>query len=129
MKHEVSVEDGIVLAVLSGSISPEGYAAVARDIMSQPGWNPNMRVLIDYSYLDLKEEMGADAHIYAEALVPYRKAMSNCRVACVNSRSVDFGLGRMFQFFVQEFTDLEVGIFYTFEDAMRWLSAGQSEQE
>ncbi len=122
MKHEVSVEDGIVLAVLSGPISPEGYVAVARDIMKLPGWNPGMRVLIDYTYLDLKKEMGADAPTYAEALAPLRKAMGRTRVACVNNRSVEFGLGRMFQVFVQELTDLEVGIFYTFEEAMNWLT-------
>jgi len=121
MKHEVSMEDGIVLAVLSGSISPEGYAAVARDVMKLPGWNPGLRVLIDYTYLDLRNEMGADAPTYAEALVPLRKAMGNSRVACVNHQSVEFGLGRMFQVFVQEMTDLEVGIFYTFEEAMNWL--------
>ena len=122
MKHEVSVEDGIVVAVLSGPISPEGYAAVARDITNLPGWTPSMKVLIDYTYLDLKDEIGDDAPTYAEALVPLRKAMGNARVACVNNRSVDFGLGRMFQVFVHEFTDLNFGIFYTFEEAMAWLA-------
>jgi len=115
------MEDGIVVAVLSGPISPEGYAAVANDIINLPGWNPNIRVLIDYTYLDLKDEIGDDAPTYAEALVPLKKAMGNARVACVNNRCVDFGLGRMFQVFVQEFTDLNFGIFYTFEEAMRWL--------
>jgi hypothetical protein len=123
MKHDISVEDGIVVAVISGPIRPEDYAVVAREIMKLPGWHPGMRVLIDYTCLDLKEEMGADAFTYAEALVPLRQAMGRSRIACVNNRSVEYGLGRMFQVFAQEMTDLEIGIFYTFEEAMNWLTS------
>lgn len=122
MKHEISVEEGIILVIVSGNINPQGYGAVARDIVSLPQWKPGMKILVDYSYLDLKDETGADADVYAQAVFPYKVALGNGRMACVNKNPVDYGLGRMWQISVESYTNVRVGIFYTYEEAMHWLS-------
>ncbi|MFO7569042.1 MAG: hypothetical protein R6W75_04520 [Smithellaceae bacterium] len=122
MKHEISVENGIALVIISGKVSPEGYGLVTRDLVNLPGWKQGGKILIDYSYIDLSDETGETAQLYAQAVAPYRTDLGTGRCACVNINPVDFGLGRVWQFFMEALTDLQIGIFYTFEDAMRWLS-------
>ena len=40
----------------------------------------------------------------------------------INTNPADYGLGRIWQAFMQSMTSLEIGIFYTYEDAMCWLT-------
>ena len=124
MKHEISIEGDIALVIISGKVTPLGYGQVARDLLNRPEWKPGMKTLIDYSYIDLSEETGAAANFFAEALAPYKEALGRGRCACVNSNPADFGLGRIWQIFMEKLTHLQIGIFYSYEDALRWLSEG-----
>ena len=122
MKHDISIQDHIFLIILSGGISPREYGTVAKDLVNLPQWKPGMPVLIDYSYIDLSKETGKDAQQYVQAIAPFRAGLGNGRLACVNTNPADFGLGRIWQSFMELMTDLEVGIFYTYDEAVRWLT-------
>lgn len=123
MKHEISFEDEVVLVILSGSgVSPQAYGAVAHDIVNLPQWKPGMKILIDYSQLDLQNETGADADVYAQAIIPYKTRLGNSRCACVNTSPAEYGLGRMWQYFMNTYTHTRVEVFYSYEEAVRWLS-------
>ncbi|MEE9912114.1 MAG: hypothetical protein K4571_10360 [Deltaproteobacteria bacterium] len=122
MKHSISVQNDVVLVVVSEKANPEGYSLAARDIVNLPEWKTGMKILIEYSHLDLSSLASADAPLYAKAIVPYKEAMGSGRMACVNSKPAYFGMGRMWQVSMEAFTDLQVGIFYTMEEAMSWLS-------
>ena len=122
MKYEISIEDKVVLVIVSGTPSPKEYGWVARDIANLPEWTPGMRVLIDYSYLDLHDEAGTNADLYVQAVIPYKTLLGNTRCACVNTNPIEYGLGRMWQFLMETYTNTQIRIFYTYEEAMRWLS-------
>ncbi len=122
MKYDISFENEFVLIILSGQISPLDYGLVAKDLVNSPLWKPNAPVLIDYSYIDLSSEIGHHAEHYAMAVAPYKDQLGDGRLACVNTNPADYGLGRIWQAFMQSMTSLEIGIFYTYEDAMCWLT-------
>ncbi len=122
MKYEISLEDGIVLIIMSGEVTPAGYGHVARDIVNLPGWKPGMNLLIDYGHVDLSKETGSNAELYAQAIIPWKEKLGDGRCACVNTNPADYGLGRMWQVFMEAYTNLRVGIFYTFAEAIRWLN-------
>jgi hypothetical protein len=128
MKHEISVADEIVLVIMSGGISPEDYGHLAKSIVDLPEWRPTMKLLIDYSRIDFSGETGTNADLYAQAIIPYKSRLGDGRLACVNTNPADYGLGRMWQVFMEAYTNLQVGIFYTFEDALIWLNEPEEDR-
>jgi hypothetical protein len=106
---------------VSGKASVEGYGNAAKAIISSPGWEPGMNLLVNYSDLDLSYVTGDDVKMFAQALYPYKERLGNGSWACVNTKPFDFGLGRMWEVFMQEYSNLDVRIFYNLEDAKRWL--------
>lgn len=124
MKYEIRIEKGFTLVNASGAANAEGCAATAAAIVSSPGWEPGMNILIAYSDLDLSHATDNDLRSFAQAIAPYRNQLGDGLCACVNTKPAGFGLGRIWGVFMQEYSDLDVAIFYDLDDAKRWLTGG-----
>lgn len=128
MKHEISIEKGIVIVRVWDKADSNGYAAAAAAIVSLPDWKPGTPILIDYEDLDLTEATMEDVRTFARGPAQYKKALGHCLCAVVSSKRLDFGLARIWQVFMKMTTDVEVAVFYNFEDAMSWLEYNMKQE-
>ena len=121
MEHEVRFERGIVIVRVWGKADPDGYAETTASIVSLLDWKTGTPILVDYEDLDLTVATIADVRAFAGASARFRKELGHCLCAVVNSKSLDFGMARMWQVFMNIASDVEVAVFYRVEDAMSWL--------
>ena len=121
MNHKIHIQGNLATVRLSRKASVEGFSDTAKAIIASPGWMPGFNILSDYSELDLSQLAGDDMERFAKALSPYRKSLGNGLCACVSTKPLDFGLGRMWEVFMEQHSDLRVCIFYDLEKAQKWL--------
>ncbi len=121
MNSEIHIHGNLATLQLSGKASVEGLYDVVEAIIDSPGWNPGINILCDYSELDLSQLTGDDIERYAKSISPNRKSLGNGLCACVSTKPSDFGLGRMWAVFMEQYSDLRVCIFYDLEKAQKWL--------
>ena len=121
MKHEIHIKEGLATVQVSGRASAEGYGEVAKALVSNSGWESGINILVDYSELDLSQATGDDIERFAQAINPYRKSLGKGLCAIVNTKPLNYGLGRMWEVFMEQYSDLHVCVFYNIDDAKRWL--------
>ncbi len=121
MKHAIQISEGYAAVRVVEEATVEGFAAVAKGIAEAPGWVPGMNILADYQDLDLSHVTKEDIKMFAKMFAPHRKKLGNGLCAIVNAKALDFGLGRMWQAFMESSADLQVNVFYTTDEAKSWL--------
>jgi hypothetical protein len=123
MKHHIQIQEKFALIHVSGTAGPSGFSATAVALLALPEWKPNMNILIDYSDLNLSNVTTRDVDILAQSLAPHREQMGGGFCAIVNTKPLDFGLGRIWQVYMEEYTDLRVAVFYDIDEAKSWLQS------
>ena len=122
MNSKIHIQGNLATVLVSGKASVEGLNDAAKAIIDSPGWIPGINILSDYRELDLSHLTGDDMDRFAKTLSSYRKSLGNGLCACVSTNPLDFGLGRMWEVFMEQHSDLRVCIFYDLEKAQKWLS-------
>lgn len=123
MHHDIEIAGRFARVRVSGKPSAEGFAATANTLVSMPGWHAGMNILVDYRELDLSRLPGYEVKLFARALAPYRAQLGKGRCAVFHTMPVNFGLGRMWEAFMAQYSDLRVGVFYTLDEAQHWVAS------
>lgn len=128
MEFELTwIDSSRVVCRLSGIASAKDYEALLRALTSSPKFEPNVKVLLDFTAVDVSSVTAAGM----EKIAGLRKQLagkSNFRSAMViGPDALKYGLGRMFQSYATAQAEIEVSIFRTFNEGMAWLEAGNAE--
>ena len=121
MKHHIQIQEEFALIHVSGTAGPSGFSSTAVTLLAIPEWKTNMNILIDYSDLNLSHVTTKDVDILAQSLAPHKEQLGSGFCAIVNTKPLDFGLGRIWQVFMEEYTNLRVAVFYDIDEAKNWL--------
>lgn len=128
MNSKIDIQGNLATVHLSGKACVEDLCDVAKAIIASPGWMSGMNILSDYSELDLSQLTGDDIERFAKTLSPDRKRLGNGLCACVSANPQNFGLGRMWEIFMEQNSDLRVCVFYDLKKAQKWL-LGENKNE
>src|SRR5664280_1722674 len=125
MGHEITwggdPEDGCVTTW--GTASIEGLNAWVQEGLSDPRYRPGMHILIDHRQLDWSRLAAADMHERVALFARDAVRLDSARAAVVMRSSVDFGMARMEQAYIDREPELGIAIriFLSIEDARERL--------
>ena len=123
--HEITwegdPEDGCVTTW--GTASIEGLDAWVQEGLSDSRYRPGMHVLIDHRQLDWSRLAPADMHERVALFARDAVRLNSARAAVVMRSSVDFGMARMEQAYIDREPELgiAISIFLSIEDARERL--------
>ena len=106
-----------------GTASIEGLDAWVQEGLSDSRYRPGMHILIDHRQLDWGGLSPADMHERVELFARHAVRLDSARAAVVMRASVDFGMARMEQTYIDLEPELGIAIriFLSLEDAREWL--------
>jgi len=123
MEFEITwVDPTLVVCRTSGVGEVKGYEEFLRAVSSSPEFGPDVSVLMDLTALDISLLTVTDMEELVRLRVRFaaeRKARSAIVVG--KGSPLKYGLGRMFEAFVDSKSDAEFGLFETLDEAMLWL--------
>lgn len=125
MQYKLSSDDGFLVAKTSGDADLPTLDAMAREIVAHPLWTLHRQVLVDHTDLNaasLSTEQ-LRAHVHLNATIRHR--VGNAQVALLVSRSLEFGMVRMWEALVASRWDATTMCFTVREMAIAWLKQGQ----
>lgn len=129
MQYKVAVRDGVCEAVTSGAAEVLKFRELLVSAFRQEGWVRGMPCLFDHSDLDSGPLTVDDVRCIADYCVEFNAEFAHGRVAAVLRRDLEFGLARMWGFFVEGRMHAVIGVFRSREDALQWLKQAPPRQE
>ena len=120
---DFDTEPGTLIGTLSGLASLEGLLAYQAAYLADPRRRPGMKVLTDLRALDPRDLTTDELRAIADSNAMRSERFGSGRSAVVVSEPAAFGLMRMFQAFTED-AGFDQQLFYSMDDARRWLAAG-----
>jgi hypothetical protein len=117
MEHKILFKDGVAYTLVSGKAIPEGFARVVSALVASPEWEPGMTILAEYSELDLSHLSTKGMESLAHAVSPYRTALGSGNCLIVSAQALNYGMGKAWEVYMKQYSDLKVGVYYSIEDA------------
>jgi hypothetical protein len=114
-----------VCVTTSGTASVKGLHAWTEELVGDPRFRPDLRLLLDHRRLDWNQMRPEDIERLAELTAEIASDIGQVYVATVMGRPVDFGIARMEQQHLEshdELQGIELRVFSTIEDARDWLA-------
>jgi hypothetical protein len=121
MEYEIYRSEGLVEVVTHGEGDPKVFQDLLIDVLAHPDWKPGNSILMNHT--DLKGgPLDADKlRMLADIVNASRDKLGSSRMAILTPGSLEFGLGRMWQTFVEDKWDGTSDLFRSKKDAERWL--------
>lgn len=105
----------------SGPATAEGLIAFVNELVADARFRPGMAVLVDHSDLDARPLTGADIRAMADVVIKLDERIGTSRVAILVPNPLTFGYARMYELHAAE-TQLHSRVFYSRDDALKWLA-------
>jgi hypothetical protein len=126
-KARLEKRNAVLTIEASGVADVAGVKSSVKKIAGDPSLNSGKCALCDFRKLDLSKLTGSDVQQIYDFHAPLSRKNGNTPVAVVVSRSIDFGMARMWEAFAGDvYTTHKV--FYSIEEAMDWLRKWQRER-
>ena len=111
-----------ILGIVEGELSYQKYKDSVADLMKFPPYKPGMSVIWDLRRTTSKSLSSQDV----QSVASYSKTLDNTRgnwkAALVIPSLLEYGLGRMFQAWLED-APFALHVCYTIEEAKAWLKA------
>lgn len=122
MEYEIHRGDDFVELVTHGDGDAAVFQALLREALEHESWKPGTSLLIDHSDLNAGPLTVREMATLADMIDAARAALGSSRMAIVAPNDLEFGLGRMWQVFVENRWDGKSMLFRSREEAVRWLA-------
>lgn len=128
MEFEIEwVDESLVICRTSGAASVEGYQAMMETLISQPGFRPGVDLIVDHTNVDVSALTAAEIERVAGLRARFAGDVAGRAAGVVGAGSpMRYGLGRMFEAFLESQPSTKIKVFETVEDAMVWLRGTDS---
>ncbi len=121
MEYDIQIGNGILQVISRGSADAPTFRKCLDDAFGHAQWKQGMSYLFDHSNLDSAPLTIEDVQRIAKDCLHYKDEFGESRLAVVLRRDLEFGLARMWSFFVDGRWDANVGLYRSRDDAMHWL--------
>lgn len=123
MEFEIEwVDPSLVICRTSGVASVEGYQAMMAALTSQPQFQPGVDLIVDHTGADVSALTAAEIEQIADLRARFTGDVAMRAAGVVGPGSpMRYGLGRMFEAFVDSNPGTKITVFETVEEAMTWL--------
>ena len=123
MGYEIEwVDPSLVICRTSGLASVEGYEAMMRALVSDPKFRPGIGLIVDHTNVDVSALTAADIEKVANLRTRFAGNVALRAAGVVGPGSpLRYGLGRMFEAFVELQPGTDIALFETVEEAIAWL--------
>jgi hypothetical protein len=126
-KARLEEQHAILTIEASGVADVASVKSTVKEIAGDPSLNSSKYALCDFRKLDLSRLTGSDIQKIYDFHAPLSRKNGNTPIAVVVSRSIDFGMARMWEAFAGEIYTTHK-VFYSIEEAMNWLHKWQRER-
>jgi hypothetical protein len=110
---------GIVYTTIEGSPSTDEIIGALETLLQSPEYCPGLRGVVDMRGSKL-DSCAVDVRRIADVLIRYRDTIGPSRSAVVVSKTVTYGMTRMFQAYADQ-SSIEVELFHDIDAAREWI--------
>jgi len=123
MEFEIEwVDPSLVICRTSGLASVEGYEAMMRELTSDARFRPGVDLIVDHTNVDVSSLTAADIEQVAGLRARFAGNVAGRAAGVVGPGSpMRYGLGRMFEAYVDSRPGTNVTVFETVEEAIAWM--------
>ncbi|MHB8059915.1 MAG: SpoIIAA family protein [Gaiellaceae bacterium] len=128
MDFEITwIDTSLVICRTSGAASVEGYEAMMEALTSQPQFRPGIDLIVDHTNVDVSALTAAEIEQVAALRAHFVGDVTARAAGVVGPGSpLRYGLGRMFEAFLDSQPGSKIRVFETVEEAMAWLRGTDS---
>ena len=121
MEYEIHQRKGFVEVVTHGDGDVEVFQRIMNEAFSHPDWKPGVSILIDHSNFNAEPLTVDGMKTLAGMVSAARVELASSRMAIVVPGDLQYGLGRMWQVYIEDKWDGASEVFRSREDALGWL--------
>ena len=121
MEYEIHQRSGFVEVVTHGDGDVEVFQELLNEALRHPDWKPGTPILIDHSDLNAGPLTIDGMKRLADMIHAARGELGSSCMAILVPEDLEYGLGRMWQVYVEDKWNGTCEIFRSREDAVGWL--------
>ena len=121
MGFSITHREGYFEVTLSGHPSIDRITDYCNATIHHDKWQPGARVLADDTNITPANVTVAEVRAIADVFGKYRSEYGNARLAVVIANEMQYGMLRMWGVFVEDKWDVETMLFYSRDEALKWL--------
>lgn len=123
MEFEIEwVDPSLVICRTSGVASISSCETMMRALVSEPQFQPGVDVITDQTNVDVSALTGVDIEKLAKIRTELTGSIVGRSALVVGKGSpMRYGLGRMFEAYLDSMSGARIVVFETVEEAMAWL--------
>lgn len=107
---------------VTGSTTLDDIVSTLKEIYSEPDFNSEMNVLWDLRGADLASFFTSNIQKLRDFVSAHWGTEGKSLAALIVSRDLEFGLSRMYEFFVESKTSNKVRVFRDYDEAFEWVT-------
>ena len=104
-----------------GEVSDHDFDDLLTELVDSPRWMVGTRQLVDHRELIMKNLTSNSMQRIKDIVKKHSKKLGNGRCAFVVKDALGFGIARMYELIGGERIHIEVGVFYSLNEAAEWL--------
>ena len=117
----VDYHHGLFEIKTSGDAEVDKFRDILESLVTHESWKPGTPFLVDHSHLDAAPLTTDDMIKIVGFNRQFRAELGKAKCAHVLARDLEFGLGRMWEAFVENEWDVSERLFKSRDDAIAWL--------
>lgn len=110
-----------VFVQTQGEASDRDFDDLLTMLVNSPKWVVGTRQLVDHRELIMKNLSSDSMQRIMDIVKKHSKKLGNGRCAFVVKDALGFGIARMYELIGGERIHIEVGVFYSLNEAVEWL--------
>ena len=110
-----------VFVQTQGEASDRDFDDLITMLVNSPKWVVGTRQLVDHRELIMKNLSSDSMQRIMDIVKKHSKKLGNGRCAFVVKDALGFGIARMYELIGGESIHIEVGVFYSLNEAVEWL--------
>ena len=110
-----------VLIQTQGEASDHDFDDLLTELVDSPKWMVGTRQLVDHRELIMKNLSSNSMQRIMDIVKKHSEKLGNGRCAFVVKDALGFGIARMYELLGGEIIHVEVGVFYSLNEAVEWL--------
>ena len=125
MHYTIDLEQSLrcFVVTVSGPVSVPGLRAMIDDILKDGRWYEGVSLVVDYRLADLSNLTTDSVTGIVEYIMTITKKSDVNRIAHIVSRTVDFGMIRMWEIMMSERAPFDFRVFYSMDEALAWIGS------
>ena len=122
MEYEIHQHNGFVEVVTHGDGDVEVFQEFLNEVLRHPDWKPGFPILIDHSDLNAGPLTVDGMRKLADMINAAAVELGSSRMAILVPGDLEYGLGRMWQVYIEGRWSGTSEVFRSREDAVDWLT-------